>query len=181
MIDADLRQLCTQEGIDATGAMADVQAPLAVHLFGASRTPTETVQAVCDMEFALALLTAVPAEGDASSHSFEDAWIARALHLALAKPVTVKAVLRRKVRFKRSGQAHDDVVFAETMKPSDPGFAQFVEAWVAELTLVVPLPTVPDIVTAEDRRGRYSMYSRCYSRRRGQRLPLGRCSGPRTP
>jgi hypothetical protein len=133
------------------------------------------------MEFALALLTAVPAEGDASSHSVEGAWIARALHFALAKPVTVKAVLRRKVRFKRSGQAHDDVVFAETMKPSDPGFAQFVEAWVAELTLVVPLPTVPDIVTAEDRRGRYSMYSRCYSRRRGQRLPLGRCSGPRTP
>jgi hypothetical protein len=61
--------------------------------------------------FALALLTAVPAEGDASSHSVEGAWIARALHFALAKPVTVKTVLRRKVRFKRPGQAHEDVVF----------------------------------------------------------------------
>jgi hypothetical protein len=56
MIDADLRQLCTQEGVDATGAMADVQARLAVHLFGAPRTATETVQALCGMEFALALL-----------------------------------------------------------------------------------------------------------------------------
>jgi hypothetical protein len=43
MIDADLRQLCTQEGVDATGAMADVQARLTVHLFGAPRTATETV------------------------------------------------------------------------------------------------------------------------------------------
>jgi hypothetical protein len=95
----------------------------------------------------------IPAEGDATSHSVAGAWIARALHFALAKQVTVKAVLRRKVKFRRAGQAHDDVVFAETMKPGDPGFAQFVEAWVAELTLVVPLPTLPDAVTAEDAEG----------------------------
>jgi hypothetical protein len=105
------------------------------------------------MEFAFALLTVIPAEGDANSHSVSGAWIARALHFALAKQVTVKAVLRRKVKFRRAGQAHDDVVFAETMKPGDPGFAQFVEAWVATLTLVVPLPTLPDAVTAEDAEG----------------------------
>lgn len=99
---------------------------------------------MCDMEFALALLTAIPAEGDVTAHSVAGAWIARALHFALAKQVTVKAVLRPKVRFRRAGQAHDDVVFAETMKPGDPGFAQFVEAWVTELTMVVPLPTLPD-------------------------------------
>jgi hypothetical protein len=153
MIDTNLRQLCTQEGVDATGAMADVQARLAVHLFGAPRTATETVQALCDMEFALALLTAIPAEGDATSHSVAGAWIARALYFALGKQVTVKAVLRRKVKFRRSGQAHDDVVFAETMKPGDPGFAQFVESWVAALTLVVPLPALPDAVTAENAEG----------------------------
>jgi hypothetical protein len=50
---------------------------LAVHLFDAPRTATETVQALCDMEFAFALLTVIPAEGDATSHSVSGAWIAR--------------------------------------------------------------------------------------------------------
>ena len=83
--------------------MADVQARLTVHLFGAPRTTTETVLELCDREFALVLLTAIPAEDDANSHSVAGAWIARALHFALAKQVTVKAVLRRKVKFRRAG------------------------------------------------------------------------------
>jgi hypothetical protein len=153
MTDADLRQLCTQEGVDATGAEADVQARMAIHLFGAPSTPTETVQALCGMDFALALLTALQTEGDTSSHSIEGVWIARALHFALGKQVTVKAVQRRKVKFTRPEQAHEEVVFAKTMKLSDPGFTQFIEAWVAELTQVVPLPVASDVVTAEDAEG----------------------------
>ena len=173
MIDADLRQLCTQEGVDSSGAMADVQARLTVHLFGAPRTTTETVLELCDREFALVLLTAIPAEDDANSHSVAGAWIARALHFALAKQVTVKAVLRRKVKFRRAGQAHDDVVFAETMKPGDPGFAQFVEAWVAELTLVVPLPTLPDTVTAEDAEGALLDVLKVLLVSTGPKVPVG--------
>ena len=173
MIDADLRQLCTQEGVDSSGAMADVQARLTVHLFGAPRTTTETVLELCDREFALVLLTAIPAEDDANSHSVAGAWIARALHFALVKQVTVKAVLRRKVKFRRAGQAHDDVVFAETMKPGDPGFAQFVEAWVAELTLVVPLPTLPDTVTAEDAEGALLDVLKVLLVSTGPKVPVG--------
>ena len=49
MSDADLRLVCTQEGIDCTGAMVEVKARLHVHLFGPPRTPTEAVQAACDV------------------------------------------------------------------------------------------------------------------------------------
>ena len=56
MSDADLRLVCTQEDIDCTGAMVEVQVRLHVHLFDPLRTPTEAVRAMCDVEFASALL-----------------------------------------------------------------------------------------------------------------------------
>jgi len=61
--------------------------------------------------------------------------------------VTAKAFLRRKIRFRLAGQAHDEVVFAQDMKPGDPGFVQFVEAWVTQIIAVMPLPNA---MTTED-------------------------------
>lgn len=67
-----------------------------------------------------------------------------------AAQVTAKTVLRRKIKFRRADQVHDDVVFARDMNPGDPGFVQFVEAWVAQMISVMPLPNT---VTAEDAEG----------------------------
>jgi hypothetical protein len=142
MSDADLRLVCAQEGIDGAGAMVDVQSRLHVHLFGAPGTPTEAVQAACDVEFASVLLSATASNDDAAEHSAAGAWLARGLRYLLGRQVTVKAFLRLKIKFRRAGQAHDDVVFAQDMKPGDPGLVQFVEAWVTQLITVMPLPAV---------------------------------------
>ena len=65
------------------------------------------------------------------------------------------------------------MVFAETMKPGDPGFAQFVEAWVAEVTLVVSLPTLPDAVTTEDAEGALLDVLRVLLVSPGPKVPVG--------
>ena len=144
------RLVCAQEGIDGAGAMVDVQSRLHVHLFGAPGTPTEAVQAACDVEFASVLLSATASSDEAAEHSAAGAWLARALRYSLGKRVTVKAVLRRKIKFRRAGQGHDDVVFAQDMKPGDPNIVQFVEAWVTHLIAVMPLPA---LMTVEDAEG----------------------------
>ena len=113
-----------------------------MHLFGAPGTPTEAVQAACDVEFASVLLSATASNDDAAEHSAAGAWLARGLRYLLGRQVTVKAFLRLKIKFRRAGQAHDDVVFAQDMKPGDPGLVQFVEAWVTQLITVMPLPAV---------------------------------------
>ena len=67
-----------------------------------------------------------------------------------AAQVTAKTVLRRKIKFRRADQVHDDVVFARDMNPGDPGFVQFVEGWVEQMIAVMPLPNA---VTADDAEG----------------------------
>ena len=149
MSDADLRLVCAQAGIDGAGAMVDVQSRLHVHLFGAPGTPTEAVQTACDVEFAAVLLSATGSSDDVAEHSAAGAWLASSLRYLLRKQVTVKTFLHRKVTFQRAGQAHNDVVFAQDMKPGDPGLVQFVEAWVTQLITVMPLPAVMTIEDAE--------------------------------
>jgi len=149
MSDADLRLACAQAGIDAAGAMVDVQSRLHVHLFGAPVTPTEAVRAACDVEFAAVLLSVTASSDDVAEHSVPGAWLARSLRYLLRKQVTVKAFLHRKVTFQRAGQVHNDVVFAQDMKPGDLGLVQFVEAWVTQLIAVMPLPALMTIEEAE--------------------------------
>ena len=149
MSDADLRLVCAQAGIDGAGAMVDVQSRLHVHLFGAPGTPTEAVQTACDVEFAAVLLSATGSSDDVAEHSAAGAWLASSLRYLLRKQVTVKTFLHRKVTFQRAGQAHNDVVFAQDMKPGDPGLVQFVEAWVTQLIAVMPLPALMTIEDAE--------------------------------
>ena len=149
MSDADLRLVCAQAGIDGAGAMVDVQSRLHVHLFGAPGTPTEAVQTACDVEFAAVLLSVTASSDDVAEHSVPGAWLARSLRYLLRKQVTVKTFLHRKVTFQRAGQAHNDVVFAQDMKPGDPGLVQFVEAWVTQLIAVMPLPALMTIEDAE--------------------------------
>jgi hypothetical protein len=149
MSDADLLLVCAQEGIDGVGAMVDVQSRLHMHLFGAPGTSTEVVHATCDAEFASVLLSATASNDDATEHSAAGAWLARCLRYLLRKQVTVRTFLHCKVTFRRAGQAHDDVVLAQDMKPGDPGLVQFVEAWVTQLIDVMPLPAVMTIEDAE--------------------------------
>ena len=120
-----------------------------MHLFGAPGTPTEAVQAACDVEFASVLLSATASNDDVAEHSAAGAWLARSLRYSLGRQVTVKAFWRLKIRFRLAGQAHDDVVFAQDMKFGDPGLVQFVEAWVTQLIAVMPLPAVMTIEDAE--------------------------------
>ena len=177
MSDADLRLVCTQKGIDGTGAMVEVQARLHVHLFGPLRTPTEAVRAVCDVEFASALLSATAGDDDAAEHSAAGAWLASGLRYSLGRQVTVRTVLRRKIRFRQAGQAHNDVVFAQDMKPGDPGFVQIVEAWVVQMIAVMPLPNA---VTAEDVEGSLVDVLKRSARHRVRKLTHWKCRKPQT-
>ena len=92
MSDADLQMVCAQEGINGTGAMADVQSRLHLHLFGPPRTPTEAVYAACNAELASAPWSATASDDDAAEHSAAGAWLARGLRYSLGKQVTVQNV-----------------------------------------------------------------------------------------
>jgi hypothetical protein len=105
------------------------------------------VHAACDAELASALLSATASDDDPAEHSAAGAWLASGLRYLLGRQVTAKAFLRLKIKFRRAGQAHDEVVFAQDMKPGDPGFVQFVEAWVMRIIAVMPLPNA---MTTED-------------------------------
>lgn len=171
MTDADLRMVCAQEGINGAGAMADVQSRLHLHLFGQPRTPTEAVHAACDAELASALLSATASDDDPAEHSAAGAWLASGLRYLLGRQVTAKALLRLKIKFRRAGQAHDEVVFAQDMKPGDPGFVQFVEAWVTRIIAVMPLPNA---MTTEDAEASLSDVLRALGAPAGPRAsPLG--------
>ena len=164
MSDADLRLVCAQVGIDGAGAMVDVQSRLHVHLFGPPLTPTETVHAACDAELASALLSAAASDNDPAEHSAAGAWLASGLRFLLGRQVTTKAFWRLKIRFRRT--AHDEVVFAQDMKPGDPGFVQFVEAWVTRIIAVMPLPNA---MTAEDAEATLSDVLRAFGAPAGPR------------
>ena len=164
MSDADLRMVCAQEGINGAGAMADVQSRLHVHCFGPPLTPTETVHAACDAELAAALLSAAASDNDPAEHSAAGAWLASGLRFLLGRQVTTKAFWRLKIRFRRT--AYDEVVFAQDMKPGDPGFVQFVEAWVTRIIAVMPLPNA---MTAEDAEATLSDVLRAFGAPAGPR------------
>ena len=156
--------VCAQVGIDGAGAMVDVQSRLHVHLFGPPLTPTETVHAACDAELASALLSAAASDNDPAEHSAAGAWLASGLRYLLGRQVTTKAFWRLKIRFRRT--AHDEVVFAQDMKPGDPGFVQFVEAWVTRIIAVMPLPNA---MTAEDAEATLSDVLRAFGAPAGPR------------
>ena len=101
MSDADLRLVCTQEGIDVDGTKVDVQDSLHVHLFGPPRTLTKLVQTACDMEFASALLIATEGDDGAVEHSPAGAWLASGLRCSLGRQVTVRTFLCRTVPSER--------------------------------------------------------------------------------
>jgi hypothetical protein len=66
-----------------------------IHLFGPARTPNEMVTMRCDLEFASALLAAVPDGGDPPSHSATCVLLVNVMCFDLGKKVTRKTVCHK--------------------------------------------------------------------------------------
>jgi hypothetical protein len=149
-----LKKLCKQLGLSADGTDSVLQGLLNDALFDDvedgedRRTPDEKVRESCDAEVGAILLKVAP--GGGRKHSAVGGWVANALNEFLGKTVTLRAIRRAKVTFRPEGSAHDQVVYADTVKHGDPGFVKFVETIAMKLEATVRLPAHPEPVGLED-------------------------------